>query len=508
MGKTRTGLYTTRVKLSVLIPVYNERYLVGELVRRVLAVELPAGLERELVIVDDGSKDGTRTILEDLARKHPESIVYVPQPKNQGKGAAIRTAIARASGEFCIFQDADLEYDPADYPRVLAPLLEGKADVVYGSRFLPGERRRVLYFWHSLGNTFLTTLSNLFTDLNLSDMETCYKAFRTEVLKTIPIRSDCFGLEPEITAKVAKRGLRIYEVPIKYDGRTYAEGKKITWKDGFRALYTIVKYWLIDDVYDAHAAPRHLDGLDRAHHVVRWIGDELRPHLGHRVLELGAGIGAMSVTLLPRDRYIAADADERRLAVLRNLALRRPDIEIAKIDPQRAEDFEPYRGAVDTVLGVGVLEHLGDDAQALKNIADALAPGGKVLLILPQSPALFAPMDETQGRKRRYARADVAALLASAGLELERSRGLLRAAWPGWILNSVLMRRHRFWKIELKCFDALVGLWRVIDGWLPWPGLALLVVARKPGQPPAPVPETARQRHDAAAHSTAAGSPP
>ena len=229
------------MKLSVLIPVYNERYLVGELIRRVLDAPLPRAMQRELIVVDDGSTDGTREILEELAEKHPE-IVYHAHEQNQGKAGAIRTAIGLASGEWCIFQDADLEYDPRDYDLVLGPLLSGDADVVYGSRFLPRTRRRVLYYWHSLGNHFLTLLSNLLTGLNLTDMETCYKAFRTDLLKTIPIRSSGFGLEPEITSKIAKRRFRIYEVPINYHGRTYTEGKKISWKDGVQALWVLLKY--------------------------------------------------------------------------------------------------------------------------------------------------------------------------------------------------------------------------------------------------------------------------
>ena len=237
------------MKLSILIPIYNERYSIRELLRRVLSVSLPNEMDREVIIVDDGSTDGTRDILAGFESRYPQTIRCVFQERNFGKGAAIRKAIANATGDFCIFQDADLEYDPRDYDAMLQPLLEGVADCVYGSRFLYRERRRVLYFRHSLGNRFLTNLSNLFTDLYLTDMETCYKAFRTELLKTIPIRSNDFGLEPEITAKIAKRGFRVYEVPIRYDGRTYAEGKKITWKDGCKALYTVMKYWLIDDCY-------------------------------------------------------------------------------------------------------------------------------------------------------------------------------------------------------------------------------------------------------------------
>ena len=225
------------MKLSVVMPIYNERATLGTVVARVLAVPL----EIELVCVDDGSRDGSREILSQLEAQYPQLRVLF-QPQNMGKGAALRRGIQEATGDFVIIQDADLEYDPAEYPTLLRPLVDGKADVVYGSRFLGGAPHRVLYFWHSVGNSILTLLSNCLTNLNLSDMETCYKAFRREVIQSIRLEENRFGFEPEITVKLAKRRLRIYEVGISYWGRTYEEGKKIGWKDGFRALWCLLKY--------------------------------------------------------------------------------------------------------------------------------------------------------------------------------------------------------------------------------------------------------------------------
>jgi len=220
--------------LSIIIPAYNEANFIRDVIRRVQ--ETP--YEKEIIIVDDGSVDGTRDILKGLA---DPNITVVLQEANQGKGAALRAGFAHAKGDIVIIQDADLEYDPRDYPKLLEPILEGKADVVYGSRFLGGPHR-VLYFWHYVGNMGVTLLSNMFTNLNLTDMETGYKVFKREVLKDIAIESNRFGFEPEITAKIAKKRCRVFEIPISYYGRSYEEGKKITWKDGIKAFFTIVKY--------------------------------------------------------------------------------------------------------------------------------------------------------------------------------------------------------------------------------------------------------------------------
>jgi len=236
------------VKLSVLIPVYDEENTLREAIRRVQRVNVP----KEIIVIDDGSKDGSRKILAGLdadAKKKPDplnELKLILKSVNEGKGAAIRSGLAQVTGDVVIVQDADLEYNPQDYPKLLEPIEAGEADVVYGSRFFGGGPHRVLFFWHYVGNQILTLFSNILTNLNLSDMEVGYKAFRSDILKKVQIKSNRFGFEPEITVKVAKIGCRIYEVPISYYGRTYKEGKKITWKDGFAAFYCLLRYKLMD----------------------------------------------------------------------------------------------------------------------------------------------------------------------------------------------------------------------------------------------------------------------
>jgi len=446
---------------------------------QVLAAPLPENMERELIIVDDCSTDGTSDILDRLAVQEP-SIRLFRKTVNEGKGAAVRTAIQEARGDFCLVQDADLEYDPSEYPTLLRPLLSGHADAVFGSRYLAGEQTRVLPFWHSMINKSLTLLSNMFCNLNLTDMETCYKVFRTDLLKSIPIRSNRFGFEPEITMKCAKRKLRIYEVPISYHGRTYEEGKKIGWRDGVKALGVILHFWLIDDLYVEPYGRAFLNNLTGTPQYLSWLARVLRPYVGDTVLELGAGIGNIAARLMGRRLlYVAAEKDPLYLHALHNRFLRTPNVSVLKLDPQHPQDYREAGGPFDTVLCVNVLEYVDDPNTVVRSAASVLKPGGSLVVLAPQGQALYGTLDKTLGHQRRFSRAQLRALLEQTGFNVSGMRQLNKIGAPGWWFYGKLLRRRQINKLTLKIFDKTVWIWRHLDAVLPWRGLSLIAVATK-----------------------------
>lgn len=461
------------------MPVFNERYLVAHAVERVLEFVDPRISGIELVIVDDASTDGSREILEQLDSQCEEIRLY-RQEINQGKGAAIRRAIQEARGDLAVVQDADLEYYPADWSRMLTPIFEAEADAVYGSRFLQGDYRRVLYFRHTLGNRFLTLLSNLATDLNLSDMETCYKMVRMELLRSIPIRSNDFSFEPEITAKLAKRSARVFEVPIRYAGRSYEEGKKIRFRHALTAFFSIIKWWLIDDLYahDRYGA-EILASLSEAPRFNRWMADTIRPEIGDRVLEIGAGIGNITSQLLPREQYVASDINPDYLQFLRNSAHYKPYLEVKKLKLEDSEAFSAIEGSYDSVICLNVLEHVEDETAALENIFRALSPGGCAVILVPQGRWLFSSLDLALGHVRRYRREQFEAVLSRVGFETISTRNFNRCSVPGWLINGKILHRRVLPRVQLKILNLLVPLLRAIDGLWPWHGLSLIAVAKK-----------------------------
>ena len=467
------------MKVSILMPVYNEVDLLPSVIRRVFATPFDRNMTIELVAVDDGSTDGSNAVLRGLAREFPSEMRVVMHGCNRGKGAAIRTAIENATGEYAVIQDSDLEYNPLDLPNVLRPLVEGRADAVFGSRFLVAGERRVLYFWHSLANTVLTTLCNVAADLNLTDMETGYKAFRMSLVKSIPLRCERFGIEPELTIKLAQRGAAIFEVPISYRGRTYAEGKKIGLRDALQAVWIIAAFGLRRDIYHDRGA-RILDALTRTPRFNGWMAETIRRYVGSNVLEIGAGIGNLTQYLAPRRRsYVATDIEDEHLARLAVRFQDRPNVRLGRCDLAAEEDFRVFNNSVDTVICLNVLEHIKDDRVGLSNIASALEEGGRAIILVPQDQAIFGTLDRVLGHERRYSENELRFKMEEAGFTIEQLLHFNRVTRPGWYLNGRILNRKGFGRFQLWLFDRLVWLWKLIDKSIPWPSVSIIAIGRK-----------------------------
>jgi glycosyltransferase involved in cell wall biosynthesis len=462
-----------RPLLSVIVPCYNERATVAELLRRVRAVPV----DKEIIVIDDQSTDGSRDVVASLAAEWPE-IRHFLQPVNQGKGAAIRRGIAEARGAIVLIQDADLEYDPEEYPKLLQPIVDGHADVVFGSRF-EGYPRRVMFFWHRMGNTFLTFLSNMTTNLDLTDMETCYKVFRREVIQSIPLNSNRFGIEPEVTAKLARRGYRIFEVPISYYGRDYWEGKKINWKDGFSALWTILRYGIFDKGSSEPATFTELRRRARLRRYNRWVWERLQPFVGQRVLEVGAGSGTMTRFMYGRELIVAGDRETAYVDRLTNMFRRRPGIAVERADLESDAVLELARYRFDTVTCINILEQTEDDVGALRRAHALLVEGGRIVIFAPAGRSLYGTMDRAIGHKRRYEKEELVEKLQQAGFEVEYIGFQNRIARMAWWLNAKLFARRALPSGQSRVFDFFVPLFRALEGAEPSSGLSIIAIGRK-----------------------------
>jgi glycosyltransferase involved in cell wall biosynthesis len=465
--------------LSVLMPVYNEQWTIREIVHRVLRA--PVSLKLELVIVDDASTDGGFEILQDLARMD-RRIKLVRHPHNQGKGAAVRTAIQHMTGDVAVVQDADLEYDPQELPRLLAPILDGRADAVFGSRFA-GDTRRVLFFWHSLANRILTLASNMLNDLNLTDMETCYKVVRADVLKRIRLVSNSFTIEPEITCRLSQFGARIYEVPISYSGRTYEEGKKIRAIDGLKAIWEMLRCRFLDTRFTDDSGFYILASMARASGYNRWILEQVQPYLGSRLLEAGAGIGNLSKLLLDRERLVLCDYEAGYIHALNRRFASRPNVRVDRADLTRADDFQAWRDeGLNTVFCSNVLEHLAPDEQVLKSFHDVLDPEGHCIIVVPAGPWLYTGMDAELGHCRRYTREELKSKMEQAGFEVVFEKQFSKLGTLSWAVSGHLLRRRRISPGQMKWFDRLLPAARVLERVLPVPGMSLVMVGRRPAR--------------------------
>jgi glycosyltransferase involved in cell wall biosynthesis len=461
------------------MPVHNEARTLRTIIARVLAS--PVQLPMELICVDDGSHDGSPEIMEALAAQDSR-IRVIRQPRNMGKGRAIRTAIEQMRGDIAIIQDADLEYDPADYPAMVAPILEGKADAVFGSRFASTSQRKILLYWHSVANHFLTWLTNILNDINLTDMETCYKAVRADVLKQTPLHSDRFGIEPELTTKLAQWNIRLYEVPISYHGRTAAEGKKIGWKDAVSAVWTLLKYRFIDDRFTTHDGYYVLQSMRRARGLNRWILEQFRPYIGGRVLEAGCGIGNFTELLLDRERLVCVDNDPLyvemanwRMGHLENVRTLERDLSDTGVYP----DLAPER--LDTIICLNVLEHIAPDENVLRAYFDVLEPGGHAIILVPAHMWLYGPCDEAIGHVRRYTSTELHTKMQRAGFEVVMMEEFNRLGVPGWYLNKLLGRRDLNPR-QMRLFELLLPVAKVMEAMKMGRGLSLIGVGRKPAR--------------------------
>jgi glycosyltransferase involved in cell wall biosynthesis len=466
------------MKLSILMPAFNERTTIRQIVSRVLAADV-GSLEKELIIVDDGSTDGTRDILREL--DGTAGVRVLLQPQNEGKGSAVARAMREATGDVLIIQDADLEYSPDEFLTVLRPILDGDADVVYGSRFLGTPRgHRVLYFWHALGNRLLTLMSNAFTDLNLTDMETCYKAMTREVAGRLHLRSKRFGLEPEITCKVARLRARIYEVPISYRGRTYEEGKKIGFKDALQAIWTILRFsrW---EAPEGEIGAITLRRMARLSAYNAWLDARFNRYVGQRVLEVGSGIGNQTRFFVDRERVIASDIEPHYVRELAANLGDRSNIRVASfrfpLGPADLEDLRNER--IDSIVCLNVLEHIENDRATLADFARALVPGGHLVLLVPAIPALYGTLDVHLDHYRRYDPAGLRRVVTDAGFEIEELRFLNRPGVFAWWLNSRVLKRKILPRGQLAAFRWIQPLLKLEENKPPSFGMSLLVLAKK-----------------------------
>ena len=480
------GTRTVERCLSVVVPCFNEEATAEQSIRRLL--QQPFVLE--VIAVDDHSDDATPEV---LSRIDDPRVRVIRHERNMGKGAALRTGFAATQGPFVGIHDADLEYDPADLGRLLKPLLDGQADVVYGSRFLTTEAHRVLYFWHSVGNKFLTLFSNMMTNLNLTDMETCYKVFRKDVLDRFTIEEDRFGVEPELTAKVAALGCRVFEIGISYHGRSYAEGKKIGWRDGMRAVTAVTKHSLgarlserrkrrrpseFDDA-DMELADT-LESLEDAGNYVMWIGDQVRPYVNGRTLEVGAGHGTFSELLADWSTdLVITDPSARAVEMLRERHASRPGVTVECADLDHATEL----GAFDTIVLINVLEHIEDDEKALLRLAGALNPGGHLFLLVPAFELLYSDFDRRIGHHRRYRIAQLRRAVTDAGFEPHSTYYMNSIGFVAWLVTARLAGARPTRPGLIRKYDrVVVPVIRAFESVVRPPfGQSVVSIGRRPG---------------------------
>lgn len=454
------------MKLSIIIPVYNEVNTILEVIKRVK--ETP--FDKEIIIVDDNSSDGTTDLLRSL---NEDNIKTLLNDKNRGKGFAIRRALNYVTEDIVIIQDADLEYYPDEYGNLIEKITQGKADVVYGTRFLGAHR--VFYFYHYLGNLFINLIANIILNTNLTDLMTGYKAFRANVIKKLTLEADGFGIEAEITAEVFKRRYRVYEVPISYEGRTYEEGKKIKWTDFFSCLY-----WLLKAAFRGiDVAEDTLLKMVMMKNNNRWTFAKIKPFLGRKVLELGSGIGTFSKYLIEKGREVTlTEINKEYSDYLKKRFISNPWIKILNID---ICDMDVALGSnkYDTIVGINILEHINDDIGIIKKIKQVITPSGKFLLVVPAHKKLFGEFDRKLGHFRRYSKKDLEEKLKAEDFIIERMEYMNFLGAIGWFIEYKLLKRKRMPQITIWFADKIIPIINLIEKFIKFPfGLSLFVVAK------------------------------
>ena len=458
------------------MPVFNEARTLRTIIHRVL--NNPTGMPLELVCVDDCSSDESSQILREISEQDSR-VKFVQHATNKGKGAAIRTAIEKVTGHIVLIQDADLEYEPADYPTLVRPIIDGVADVVFGSRFSLAGSRNVRSYSHALVNRFLTWCANVLNDLNLSDMETCFKVMRADIIKQIPLKSNRFGIEPELTTRFAQWNLRIFEVSISYHGRSYAEGKNIGVRDLFDAIWSLIYYRFIDKRFTAHSEYYFLDSIRRSKGFNRWLFSHLKGYLGRCVVEAKCGIGTITEQLLQCRQLVCLDSDPffvemigHRFGHLENLKVLRGSLANESI----ASGLPGERP--DTIILVNALQNLENDQHVLTRCNSLLVNEGHCLIVVPAHAWLFGECDRTLGHHRRYSRNRLSSMIRRAGLEIVQLREFNRLGAIGWLANN-LVRKRNLSPYQMRIFELVMPIAKIVDWIGIGPGLSYIAIAKK-----------------------------
>jgi len=454
------------IKLSIIIPAYNEVNTVLEIIRQVQKERH----KKEIIVVDDGSTDGTRELLKEIK---DENIKVILNKRNKGKGYSVRRGLEYVTGDIVIIQDADLEYYPDEYETLIAKIIEGKADVVYGSRFIGSHR--VFYFYHYLGNLVINFIANVFLNTNLTDLMTCYKAFKSSVIKGLTLRANGFGIETEITAEVFNRRYRVYEVPISYNGRVYEEGKKIKWIDFFKCLS-----WLFRAIF--RAVDVGADTLLKMRVMKNnnlWSYNIIKPFLGRKILELGSGIGTISKYLVERQKEVTlTDINERYIEYLEKRFIGNPWIKVVKADVSKIDEILEGK-KFDTVIGINILEHIENDVRTIQRLKNILTIEGKLLLIVPAHKILFGSLDTSLGHYRRYSKKELKDKLEKEGFYIEKLEYMNFLGAIGWFFQFKILKRKRMPKGSIKLFDKLIPLVGLIEKYIKFPfGMSLLCIVQ------------------------------